>query len=65
MKETEGEPMVSRKAKVFAAIVREIPIDVYPDELLLGYSNVRPRCTSVSPADGPGLEASLKAGHSR
>lgn len=62
MKETEGEPMITRKAKVFAAIVREIPIDVYPDELLLGYSNVRPRCTSVSPADGPGLEAFLATG---
>ena len=30
MKETEGEPMITRKAKVFAAIVRELPIDVYP-----------------------------------
>ena len=62
MKETEGEPMITRKAKIFAAIVREIPIDIYPDELLLGYSNVGPRCTSVSPADGPGLEAFLKTG---
>jgi len=62
MRETEGEPMITRKAKVFAAIVRELPIDIYPDELLLGYSNVRPRCSSVSPADGPGLEAFLESG---
>ena len=62
MKETEGEPMITRKAKVFAAIVRELPIDVYPDELLLGYSNVKPRCSSVSPANGPGLEMFLEKG---
>ena len=62
MKETEGEPMIARKAKVFASIVREIPIEIHPDELLLGYSNVKPRCTSVSPADGPGLEAFLNSG---
>ena len=63
MKETDGEPMITRKAKVFAAIVREMPIDVYPDELLLGYSNVKPRCTSVSPANGPMLEAFLEKGN--
>jgi len=62
MKETEGEPMITRRAKVFAAIVRELPIDIYPDELLLGYSNVRPRCTSVSPANGPMLEMFLEKG---
>ena len=37
MKETEGEPMVTRKAKLFAAIVRELPIDIFPDELLVGW----------------------------
>jgi formate C-acetyltransferase len=59
MKETEGESMITRRAKVFAALVREIPIDIYPDELLVGYSNVKPRGISVSPASGPGLEAML------
>ena len=61
MKETEGESMITRRAKVFAAIVREIPIDIYPDELLVGYSNVKPRCTSVSPANGPILEEMLNS----
>ncbi len=37
MKETEGEPMVTRKAKLFATIVRELPIDIYPDELIVGW----------------------------
>ena len=26
MKETEGQPVVTRRAKIFAAIVREMPI---------------------------------------
>ncbi|GAI13063.1 unnamed protein product, partial [marine sediment metagenome] len=30
MKETEEEPMVTRRAKVFAAVAREMPIDIYP-----------------------------------
>jgi formate C-acetyltransferase len=59
MKETEGEPMITRRAKVFAALAREIPIDIYTDELLVGYSNVKPRAISVSPTSGPGLEAML------
>ena len=37
MQETEGEPMVTRRAKAFAAIVRERPIEIYPDELLVGW----------------------------
>lgn len=57
MRETEGEPMITRKAKVFAAIAREMPIDIYPDELIVGCHSVRPWCENVSPADGPDLEA--------
>ena len=59
MKETEGEPMVTRRAKVFAAVVREMPIDIYPDELLVGFTSVRSWCHEISPADGPGLEEEL------
>ena len=45
MKETEGEPMVTRRAKAFAAIVSEMPIDIYPDELIVGYVGCRsPLC---------------------
>ena len=60
MKETEGEPMVTRRAKAFAAMVREIPIDIYPDELFVGYAHVRPRAISIRPSLG--LEARLEAG---
>jgi hypothetical protein len=50
MKETEGEPVVTRRAKVFAATVREMPIDIYPDQLLTGGIGVRPRCANITPA---------------
>ncbi|MBW2086764.1 MAG: hypothetical protein JRI54_12180, partial [Deltaproteobacteria bacterium] len=33
MKETERAPMVLRRAGSFAAVVREIPINIFPDEL--------------------------------
>ena len=57
MKQTEGERMVIRRAKVFASITREMPIDIYPDELIVGCHSVRPWCDNISPADGPALEA--------
>ena len=57
MKETEGEQMALRRAKVFASIVREMPIDIHPDELIVGCHSVRPWCDNISPADGPALEA--------
>ena len=56
MKETEGEPMITRRAKIFAAVVREMPINIYPDELIVGGVGVRPHCHNVSPMDAPLLE---------
>lgn len=49
MKETENEPMVSRRSKVFAAVIREIPIDIGPDELIVGGTSVRSRCANLFP----------------
>ena len=49
MKDTPGEPTITRRAKVFAAVVREMPIDIYPDELLVGCTSVRPRCANITP----------------
>jgi formate C-acetyltransferase len=51
MKETEGESMMTRRAKVFAAAVREMPIDIYPDQLLTGCIGVRPLCANITPAN--------------
>ena len=36
MKETEGESIVTRRAKAFAATVRGVPTNIFPDELLVG-----------------------------
>jgi len=49
LRETEGEPMITRRAKVFAAVVREMPIDIFPDELLVGFSggNITPMNTEM------------------
>lgn len=58
LKETDGQPMVTRRAKVFAAMVREAPINIYPDELLMGYPGIRRRCSHISPT--PGLEKSVE-----
>jgi len=49
MKETTADPMILRRAKIFAAVAREMPIDIYPDELFVGCSSVRPRCTDITP----------------
>ena len=50
MKETEGEPAVTRRAKVFAATVREIPIYIFPNQLLAGCTSVRALCANITPA---------------
>ena len=56
MKETEGQPIITRRAKVFAAVAREMPIDIHPDDLLVGCPSVRPGYANVSPAEGPAAE---------
>lgn len=43
MKETEGLQQVTRQARAFAAIVREMPIRIYPDELFVGWLFCEPR----------------------
>ncbi|WP_054030572.1 glycyl radical protein [Desulfatitalea tepidiphila] len=49
MKETEGEPMVLRRAKAFAAVVAEMPINIYPDELFVGWIAGTPESTAACP----------------
>lgn len=49
MKETEGEPMVLRRAKAFAAVVEEMPLNIYPDELLVGWIAGLPEATAACP----------------
>ncbi len=56
MKETEGEPMVLRRSKVFAAVVREMPVEIYPDELIVGNTSTRSRCHNLFPGTYPAKE---------
>jgi formate C-acetyltransferase len=56
MRETEGEAMITRRSKVFAAVLREMPIDILPDELVVGLTSVRPRCVNLI----PGAQAALQ-----
>lgn len=59
MKETEGEPRASRQAKAFAATVRELPINIYPDELLVGWMFSEPHGSPLMPAQAVGMEGEL------
>ncbi len=56
MKETEGEPMVARRAKAFCAVVREMPITIEPDELFVGRADATWTDRQVSPEEGAGVE---------
>ena len=50
MKETEGESVITRRAKVFVATVREMPIYIYANQLVVGCTGDRPLCTNITPA---------------
>jgi len=51
MKETEGASVITRRAKVFAATVREMPITIYPDQLIVGSIGVGPRTANITPVN--------------
>ena len=46
---TEGEPMVTRRAKAFKNILENIPITIRPYELVVGSATKRPRSCQVFP----------------
>lgn len=48
-KETEGEPMITRRAKAFAHILRHIPIIIREEELIVGSSTIAPRGCQTFP----------------
>jgi pyruvate formate-lyase/glycerol dehydratase family glycyl radical enzyme len=47
MKETEGEPMVLRRAKAFAASVEAMPAEIFPDEPFVGWIGGSPTAVPV------------------
>lgn len=48
-KQTEGEPMITRRAKAFAHILAHIPITIRPGELVVGSATKAPRGCQVFP----------------
>ena len=48
-KETEGEPIITRRAKAFKAICEELPITIRPYELIVGSNAKSPRSCQVFP----------------
>ncbi len=48
-KATEGEPIIKRRAKAFAHILKNLPVVIRPEELVVGSSTVRPRSCQVFP----------------
>jgi len=60
MRDTEGEPMVLRRAHSFAAVVRELPIDIFPDEPFVGWLASAPAAVNVvSHQRGPWFDAHI------
>lgn len=48
-KETEGEPIITRRAKAFAHILRNIPIIIRDEELIVGSTTIAPRGCQTYP----------------
>ncbi|MDO4518683.1 MAG: glycyl radical protein [Eubacteriales bacterium] len=48
-KQTEGEPVITRKAKSFAHILANIPIIIRDEELIVGSSTIAPRGCQTYP----------------
>ncbi len=48
-KQTEQEPLIIRRAKAFAHVLKNIPIIIRPDELIVGSSTVAPRGSQTFP----------------
>ncbi len=48
-RKTEGEPIITRRAKAFCHILEQIPITIRPDELIVGSATKAPRGCQVFP----------------
>ena len=48
-KATEGQPTITRRAEAFAHILRNIPIIIRDDELIVGSSTIAPRGCQTFP----------------
>ena len=48
-KQTEGEPIVTRRAKAFSHIMKNLPVVIRDDELVVGSATIAPRSCQVFP----------------
>ena len=46
---SEGDPIITRRAKAFRHILENIPVTIREDELIVGASTVAPRSCQVFP----------------
>lgn len=59
MEETQGQEKAVRQAKAFAASVRGLPINIYPDELLVGWMFSEPHGSPFMPMQAVTMEKEL------
>lgn len=62
MKETEGEPMVLRRAKAFAASVKAFPTEIFEDEPFVGWLGGSPTAVPVG-AEQLGARLEIEIDH--
>ena len=48
-RQTEGEPMPVRRAKLLLHLVRHMPISIHPDEVIVGNRSLLPRMGVIAP----------------
>ncbi|MBQ5841083.1 MAG: glycyl radical protein [Clostridia bacterium] len=48
-RQTEGQPIVTRRSKAFYHILENLPVTIRPDELIVGSATVAPRSCHVFP----------------
>lgn len=48
-RQTEGEPMAVRRAKMLLHLVRQMPIAIHPDEVIVGNRSLLPRMGVIAP----------------
>ena len=56
-RQTEGEPVIMRRAKATAYILEHVEISIRDEELIAGNRTVKPRAGIMSPEMGPLLAA--------
>jgi formate C-acetyltransferase len=48
-RQTEGEPMSLRRARMLLHLVRNMPITIHPDEVIVGNRSLKPRMGVIAP----------------